>query len=76
MATKRITDGWDKYQKLVLFRLNTLTQDTANLNKKIDAVDQKVDKIHTSVTILKVKVGLIGAAAGGIVAGLASLFGG
>ena len=50
-------NGWSEYQKLVLYRLDDLTESIA-------VIDEKVNKLQNSVFLLKFKVGLIGTAAG------------
>ncbi len=52
-----IGDGWNRYQRLVLFRLNEQAT-------KLDNIDAKVEGIQLSVALLKFKMGMIGAAAG------------
>ena len=55
------TNGWSEYKRQVLFQLDELTAVAKEIKKEVDALRQ-------DVTILKVKAGLYGAAAGIIVA--------
>jgi len=55
------TNGWPEYKRQVLFQLDELTAVAKEIKKEVDALRQ-------DVTILKVKAGLYGAAAGIIVA--------
>jgi hypothetical protein len=56
-------NGWDQYQKLVLFRLDTQRD-------KLTSIDDRLKSLQSSVFILKFKVGLIGTAAGTVSAAL------
>ena len=51
------SNGWSEYQKLVLFRLD-------ELNTQVSELKKTTAQLVTSVAILKVKTGLIGAGAG------------
>ena len=52
-------DDWSEYQKLVLSELE-------RLDKNVEALDLKVDKIQLEIGLLKYKSSLWGGLAGGI----------
>lgn len=50
-------NGWDKYQKLVLYRLD-------EMKESIEVLDKRVDALAKSQLITKVKLATIGSLAG------------
>lgn len=65
-------NGWNEYERLVLFRLNTLDSQMRNL-------DSKVSTLMTQIAILKFKASLYGTAsgmiAGAVMMGIAKRWG-
>jgi hypothetical protein len=59
------TNGWNKYQKLILFRLDE--QDA-----KLESIQEKVEQLNESMTLVKFKMALIGAGSGAVSAALLS----
>ena len=54
-------NGWEQYQKLVLFRLDEQAE-------KLICIDRKLSAIDKSVSLLKYKVAVIGSAGGAFMA--------
>lgn len=60
MEPKKISsNGWNEYEKLVMYRLDTIASDVSDLAEKIDCV-------NGDVRDLKIKAGIWGAVAGSI----------
>ncbi len=60
------SNGWNEYQRLVLFRLDEQTTKLAQFEIKIDGLEEKIDAVQTTVSLLKWKVATISSAMGGL----------
>jgi hypothetical protein len=60
------TNGWNEYQRLVLY-------DLKRLNTEVVILRRELGRIHKEIIVVKVKMGFIGAI-GGLVAGSLASF--
>ena len=61
------TNGWQQYQKLVMSEL-------AKLDKRTGRIEDKVNKIHVELGILKLKCSMLGLIAGAIPAVVSAIW--
>jgi len=57
------TNGWDQWQRLVLYRLDTI-------GASIKAIQQELSTLDRRVTVIEVKAMVVGAVAGLVASGL------
>ena len=52
-------NGWNEYQKLILYRLD-------EQGEKLDSIEARLQKVQIAVTVLKLKMAAIGTISGSI----------
>jgi hypothetical protein len=80
------TNGWSRFERVIVYRLDTLDKDLGQLEDKFDrrlsetnAIirglrDEEIGKLKVEVAMLKVKSSLWGAAAGFLPAALIAVY--
>lgn len=65
-SKKTPTNGWNEYQRLVLFRLDEQDEKLNTISRTQGALTTKVDGLASAVSLLKWKVATVSSAIGGV----------
>jgi hypothetical protein len=72
-VTEVEVESWELYRKYLLATLERLESDIKGLDRKIDGLRDQITVLNTEFSMQKIRIGLLGAAAGSVPAMIAAV---